>query len=155
MNTPTVRTRMAPSPTGEMHVGSMGIVLKNYAFAKKHGGTFVLRIEDTDKEREIEGAVGNIQDIITAYGLDWDEGPLKGGAHGPYIQSEKLPVYAEMAKQLVATDKAYYCTCTKERLEASREAQRAAKVPPQYDGHCRDRQEAVLAELTRLMTKCC
>ena len=143
MTNTSVRTRMAPSPTGDMHVGSMGIVLKNYAFARKHGGSFVLRIEDTDKEREVEGAVSRIQNIITAYGLDWDEGPGKGGSHGPYVQSERIALYKEMAEQLVAEDKAYYCTCSKERLTELREKQRAEKIPPKYDKHCRNKQSEV------------
>ena len=142
-----VRTRMAPSPTGDMHVGSMGIVLKNYAFAKKHGGTFILRIEDTDKVREVEGSVQRIQDIITAYGLDWDEGPGKGGNFGPYIQSERIELYTQKAKALVEKGKAYYCTCTKERLEEARDAMRAQKIPPKYDQHCRNRQEEVAKEM--------
>ena len=143
MTNTSVRTRMAPSPTGDMHVGSMGIVLKNYAFARKHGGSFVLRIEDTDKEREVEGAVSRIQNIITAYGLDWDEGPGKGGSHGPYVQSERIALYKEMAEQLVAEDKAYYCTCSKERLTELRDKQRAEKIPPKYDKHCRNKQSEV------------
>ena len=143
MTNTSVRTRMAPSPTGDMHVGSMGIVLKNYAFARKHGGSFVLRIEDTDKEREVEGAVSRIQNIITAYGLDWDEGPGKGGSHDPYVQSERIALYKEMAEQLVAEDKAYYCTCSKERLTELRDKQRAEKIPPKYDKHCRNKQSEV------------
>ena len=125
-----VRTRMAPSPTGEMHVGSMAILLKNYAYAKKHGGQFLLRIEDTDKTREIEGGVQMIQDIIHRYGLDWDE--------GPYLQSERLPIYQEKAKELVAGGHAYYCFCSKERLAEVKEQQLAAKLPPHYDRCCRD-----------------
>lgn len=147
MNNTLVRTRMAPSPTGDMHVGSMGILLKNYAFAKKHGGTFVLRIEDTDKEREVSGAVERIQEIITAYGLDWDEGPGKGGNFGPYIQSERIDIYSKMAHELVKNGKAYYCTCSKERLEKNREEQRAAKVPPRYDQFCLHKQTEVVAEV--------
>ena len=147
MTTTHVRTRMAPSPTGDMHVGSMGIVLKNYAYAKKHGGSFVLRIEDTDKVREVEGAVDRIQDIITAYGLDWDEGPGKGGDFGPYIQSQRIDLYTQMARELVENDKAYYCTCSKERLEEVRDSMRAQKLPPKYDQRCRNQQELVLGEM--------
>lgn len=141
----TVRTRMAPSPTGEIHVGSMSIVLKNYAFAKKHGGKFVLRIEDTDKEREVEGAKERIRSIIRDYGLDWDEGPDKGGPYGPYTQSERLDIYKKHAEQLVAEGKAYYCFCTKERLAEVHEKQIAAKTPPMYDRHCRSLSEAEVA----------
>lgn len=132
-----VRTRMAPSPTGEMHVGSLAISLKNYAFAKKHGGKFILRIEDTDKTREIENGVQLIQDILKKYNIEWDEGPGVGGDYGPYIQSERLDLYAQYAKQLVDDKKAYYCFCTPERLEAVREEQRNNKIPPKYDGHCK------------------
>ena len=147
MKNTDVRTRMAPSPTGDMHVGSMGVLLKNYAFAKKNGGKFILRIEDTDKEREVPGAIGRIQDIITAYGLDWDEGPGKGGAYGPYIQSERMQLYTDMANDLIKKGKAYYCTCSRERLETLRDSQRAAKVPPKYDKFCRDRQDEVSREI--------
>lgn len=133
-----VRTRMAPSPTGEMHVGSMATLLKNYAFAKKHGGQFILRIEDTDKVREVAGGVEAIQAIIKRYGLDWDEGPGKGGEYGPYIQSARLDIYKREAQKLIDSDKAYYCFCSKERLTAVKEQQIANKQPPHYDRHCRD-----------------
>jgi len=129
---------MAPSPTGEYHVGHIATLLKNYAFAKKHGGQFVLRIEDTDRERLVPGAVERIMQVIKDYGLDWDEGPAKGGPHAPYVQSERLPSYQKAAEELVAKNKAYYCFCSSERLEQNREAQRAAKIPPKYDRHCRD-----------------
>ncbi len=133
-----VRTRMAPSPTGEMHVGSMATLLKNYAFAKKHGGKFILRIEDTDQGRKIEGSEEELKQIIRDYGLDWDEGPDKGGEYGPYIQSERLSIYKEKAQELVEKGLAYYCFCTRERLEEVRAKQRAEKKPPRYDGHCRN-----------------
>jgi glutamyl-tRNA synthetase len=127
---------MAPSPTGEYHVGHIATLLKNYAFAKKHGGQFVLRIEDTDQVRKVEGAVEKILKVITDYGLDWDEGPGKGGPYGPYVQSERLDIYRQYADQLVAEGKAYHCFCSSERLEQMREAQREAKQPPKYDRHC-------------------
>lgn len=133
---------MAPSPTGEVHVGSLSIILKNYAFAKKNGGQFILRIEDTDKVREVPGAAARLMDVIHAYGLDWDEGPDKGGPHGPYTQSEKLPAYKVRAEELVAKGQAYYCFCSKEKIEAAREAARASKVPPKYDRHCRSLSQA-------------
>lgn len=149
MSTASVRTRMAPSPTGEYHVGHIATLLKNYAFAHHHGGQFVLRIEDTDQERKVDGAVEKILQVIKAYGLDWDEGPEKGGPFGPYVQSERLPLYVEYAHQLVAAGKAYYCFCSKERLEEVREAQRLAKQPPKYDRHCRHLTgEEVQARLT-------
>lgn len=132
-----VRTRMAPSPTGEIHIGSMAIVLKNYAWAKRNNGQFILRIEDTDKEREVPGAIDRIQEIIHTFGLDWDEGPGKGGPFGPYIQSERLPIYKARAEELVASGRAYYCFCSPERLTEVREAQRAQNIPPKYDRHCR------------------
>ena len=133
-----IRTRVAPSPTGELHVGSMAILLKNYAYAKRHGGKFVLRIEDTDKTREVEGGVRDIQDIIHAYGLDWDEGPGKEGGFGPYIQSQRFDIYQEKAHQLVEEGKAYYCFCSKERLDQVRAEQQARKEAPRYDKHCRN-----------------
>ncbi|MBP7768616.1 glutamate--tRNA ligase [Candidatus Woesebacteria bacterium] len=132
-----IRTRMAPSPTGEYHVGHIATLLKNYAFAKKHGGTFILRIEDTDQERKVEGAVEKILEVIRAYGLDWDEGPEKGGPYAPYVQSERLPIYAKYAQELRQAGKAYYCFCTHERLEKMHEEQIAAKQLPKYDKHCR------------------
>lgn len=132
-----VRTRMAPSPTGEMHVGSMATLLKNYAWARRNGGQFLLRIEDTDQEREVAGAQGRILDVIRAYGLDWDEGPDNGGPFGPYVQSQRLELYQQYAQQLVADDKAYHCFCSKDRLEQVREQQRANKQVPRYDRHCR------------------
>lgn len=133
-----VRTRMAPSPTGEMHVGSMAILLKNYAFAKKNNGSFVLRIEDTDKVREVKDGVEQILAVIKAYGLTWDEGPSVGGEFGPYIQSQRLDLYTKWAQWLVENNKAYYCFCSKERLEKVREKQKATKQPPKYDKHCRN-----------------
>lgn len=131
-----VRTRMAPSPTGEIHVGSMAILLKNYAWAKRHKGEFVLRIEDTDQEREVAGATERIQSVIRDYGLEWDEGPDTGGSYGPYIQSERLPIYREKAHELVTNGQAYFCFCSKERLDEVREHHRQQKLPPKYDRHC-------------------
>lgn len=146
MNNQLVRTRMAPSPTGEMHVGGMAMVLKNYAWAKKNGGQFVLRIEDTDKEREVTGSIEEIQQVIQAYGLDWDEGPGKEGAYGPYIQSERLELYQQHAQQLVELDQAYPCFCSKERLEQLREESRKNHQPPKYDQHCRKLSQAEAAQ---------
>lgn len=142
----TVRTRMAPSPTGELHVGSLSIALKNYAFAKKHGGKFVLRIEDTDKTREIENGVTLIQQVLKKYGISWDEGPGVGGDHGPYIQSKRLDIYKKYAEQLVHDKKAYYCFCSPERLEKLREEQREHKIPPKYDGLCKKLSESEITE---------
>jgi glutamyl-tRNA synthetase len=129
---------MAPSPTGEMHVGSLATLLKNYAFAKKHGGKFILRIEDTDQNREVEGAAGRILSVIKAYGLDWDEGPDIGGPYAPYTQSERLDRYKEVALELVKNGWAYHCFCTPERLEQVNLELKAQKKPPMYDRHCRN-----------------
>jgi glutamyl-tRNA synthetase len=129
---------MAPSPTGEYHVGHIATLLKNYAFAKKHGGKFVLRIEDTDQERKVEGAVERIMGVIRAFGLDWDEGPDKGGPYAPYTQSERLPMYRQAAQRLIESGAAYYCFATKEELDAMREKAIAQKQPPKYDGTYRD-----------------
>ena len=138
MNTHSVvRTRMAPSPTGEFHVGGMAMLLKNYAFAKKNGGKFILRIEDTDRAREVPGSVDRMIHAIHAYGLSWDEGPDIGGPFAPYTQSERLPLYKKFAEQLIVHDQAYYCFCTRERLEKLREKQMANKQQPKYDGCCR------------------
>ena len=131
-----VRTRMAPSPTGDMHVGSMATLLKNYAFAKKNNGQFILRIEDTDQNRLIKGSESELKQIIHDYGLDWDEGPDKGGKYGPYVQSQRLEIYRQKAQELINKDLAYYCFCSRERLEKVRAAQRAEKKSPRYDRHC-------------------
>jgi glutamyl-tRNA synthetase len=138
MNNTPVRTRMAPSPTGELHVGSFSIILKNYAFAKKHGGQFVLRVEDTDKVREVEGAGERLLETIKAYGLSWDEGPDIGGPHAPYTQSERLELYTKKANELVESKHAYHCFCSREKLESVREKAREEKRPPKYDRHCRN-----------------
>ncbi len=132
-----IKTRMAPSPTGELHVGSLAIALKDFAWAKKNNGHFVLRIEDTDQEREVEGALDRIKEIFQLFGLIWDEGPDISGPNGPYIQSERLPLYQEKADELVKAGKAYYCFCSKERLEQVREQMIADKKPPKYDRKCR------------------
>lgn len=133
-----VRTRMAPSPTGEYHVGHIATLLKNYAFAKKQGGAFVLRIEDTDQVRKVEGAEEKIIKIIHQFGLDWDEGPDKGGPHAPYRQSERLPIYAKAVQELLDADKAYYCFATSEELAIMREEQQKKGLPPKYDGRYRE-----------------
>ena len=146
MNNTLVRTRMAPSPTGELHVGSFSIILKNYAFAKKHGGKFVLRVEDTDKVREVEGAGERLLETIKAYGLSWDEGPDVGGPHSPYTQSERLDLYVEKANELVESGHAYHCFCSREKLEAVREKAREEKRPPKYDRHCRNLSKEEVAE---------
>jgi len=127
---------MAPSPTGEYHIGHIRTVLYNWAFARKNKGKFIVRIEDTDRERFIPGAAERILDVIKRYGLDWDEGPMKGGSYGPYIQSERLDLYNKYAQQLVDQGQAYYCFCTKERLAELREGQRSHGIPTKYDKKC-------------------
>ncbi len=131
-----VRTRLAPSPTGDPHVGTAYVALVNYAFAKRHGGTFVLRIEDTDRVRSTRESEQAILDSLHWLGLTWDEGPDAGGPYGPYRQSERSAIYAKYVTQLLAEGHAFRCFCTPERLEAMRAAQRAAKQPPKYDGTC-------------------
>lgn len=134
----TVRTRFAPSPTGFLHVGNLRAALYNYLFTKKHNGKFILRIEDTDQMRDTPGAVQAILDGLAWAGIAYDEGPDKGGPYGPYVQSERLSIYAEHAKKLVDNGHAYYCFCSTERLDRVRAQQQALHVPPGYDRHCRD-----------------
>lgn len=136
METQEVRTRFAPSPTGYMHIGNLRTALYAYLIAKSKGGKFILRIEDTDQERYVDGAVDVIYKTMKDTGLIHDEGPDIGGDYGPYIQSERRSIYKEYAEKLVETGHAYYCFCTKERLEELRQRQTVMKVPTKYDGHC-------------------
>jgi glutamyl-tRNA synthetase len=131
-----VRTRIAPSPTGDPHVGTAYVALLNYCFAKKHGGEFLLRIEDTDRARSTAASEQTILDALHWLGLSWDAGPDCGGPHGPYRQSERLPFYTRYASELLAAGHAFKCFCTPERLEAVRMEQRQMSKPPGYDGHC-------------------
>jgi glutamyl-tRNA synthetase len=131
-----VRTRIAPSPTGDPHVGTAYVALINYCFARKHGGDFVLRIEDTDRARSTAESEDVILAALRWCGLTWDEGPDVGGPFGPYRQSERTAIYAEYAEKLLAANHAFKCFCTPERLETMRVAQRAAGLPSRYDGHC-------------------
>ncbi|MDO5293605.1 MAG: glutamate--tRNA ligase, partial [bacterium] len=133
-----VRTRYAPSPTGRMHVGNLRTALYAYLIAKHEGGDFLLRIEDTDQERYVEGAVEIIYNTLEQTGLIHDEGPDKDGGVGPYVQSERMKtgMYMEYAKQLVEKGEAYYCFCTKERLESLHEATADTKEVAKYDKHC-------------------
>ncbi len=133
----TVRVRFAPSPTGSLHIGSVRTTLYNYFFARRHGGTLVLRIEDTDQDRLVPGAIDSIYDGLHWLGLRWDEGPREGGPHAPYVQSERLPRYQQAARELVEGGAAYFCFCSKERLAALRAQQAAAKQITRYDRHCR------------------
>ena len=132
-----VRTRFAPSPTGFMHVGNLRTALYEYLIAKSAGGTFVLRIEDTDQERLVAGATDIIYSTLKTAGLKHDEGPDIGGPYGPYVQSERMHVYKPYAEQLVSEGNAYYCFCTKERLDSLR-AQSAGPDTAGYDRYCRD-----------------
>lgn len=134
----TVRVRFAPSPTGFLHVGGLRTALYNYLFAKRNNGTFVLRIEDTDQSRKVEGAVENLISSLQWAGVEFDEGPGKDGKFGPYVQSQRLHQYLWYTQQLVDADKAYCCFCTPERLEKVREQQMADKQSITYDRLCRD-----------------
>ncbi len=141
-----VRVRMAPSPTGMLHVGTARAGLFNWLFARHHKGTFILRIEDTDKERSLPEHELTIIEGLKWLGLEWDEGPDIGpdgtlitkGDYGPYRQSESFGLYREYLEKLVAEQKAYHCYCTKEELEAEQKALETAKLPPKYSGKCRD-----------------
>ena len=132
-----MRVRFAPSPTGQLHVGNARTALFNWLLAHGKDGTFILRIEDTDAERSTRESEASILEDIRWLGLDWDEGPDVGGAHGPYRQSERLHLYASYANELIASDHAYYCFCSPTRLEADRQADLAAGRPPRYRGTCR------------------
>jgi glutamyl-tRNA synthetase len=131
-----VRTRVAPSPTGDPHVGTAYVALVNYCFARKHGGDFVLRIEDTDRARSTTESERAILEALRWTGLSWDEGPDVGGPFGPYRQSERSAIYVRYADELLAAGHAFRCFCTPERLDAMRAAQRAAGQQQKYDGHC-------------------
>jgi len=133
-----VRVRFAPSPTGFPHVGNIRTALFNWLFARHHGGTFILRIEDTDVERMVPGAQEAVLEGLRWLGLDWDEGPEVGGPHAPYIQSQRRQIYRDLARRLVDQGNAYYCSCTPQRLEAMRREQTSKKLPPGYDRHCRE-----------------
>ncbi len=131
-----IRTRIAPSPTGDPHVGTAYVALVNYCFAKKHGGEFLLRIEDTDQARSTPESEAAILESLRWLGLSWDEGPDIGGPHGPYRQSERSAIYREYIDRLLVDGHAFRCFCTAERLDEMREAQRLAKMAPRYDGRC-------------------
>lgn len=149
-----IRVRFAPSPTGYLHVGGLRTALYNYLFAKKQGGKFILRIEDTDRSRYVEGAVENLLKALSVVGINWEEGPFlekkgasfqespnypgvfENGEHGPYVQSERLDIYRKYVDLLLLEKRAYRCFCTPERLEKMRQEQIAAKQAPMYDRHC-------------------
>ncbi len=138
MSQPTVRVRFAPSPTGSLHIGGARTALFNWLYAHHHGGTFVLRLEDTDQSRLAPGAIQAIHDGLLWLGLQWDEGPDVGGAHGPYVQSERLDIYGRHVDKLMESGDAYRCFCSTERLAELREYQKMNKLPPGYDRRCRD-----------------
>lgn len=138
-----IKTRMAPSPTGFLHVGSLRTALYDYLFAKKNNGIFMLRVEDTDRSRYVEGAVESLLNIFNTMGIPYDEGPVlkhgkivDQGEKGPYIQSQRTEIYKEHVQKLLESGHAYHCFCTKERLDEVRQRQHAAKLPTKYDRAC-------------------
>ncbi len=133
-----VRVRFAPSPTGHVHLGSARTALYDYLLAKQTGGKFILRIEDTDRKRYVEGAEEELMNSLRWIGLQWDEGADIGGAYGPYRQSERKEIYQQYARQLVESGHAYYCFCTPDRLEKMRQEQQKRKENMHYDGTCRN-----------------
>src|SRR5512137_715483 len=135
------RVRFAPSPTGYLHIGGARTALFNWLWARRHGGTFILRIEDTDQGRSTKEAEAAIFDGLRWLGLDWDEGPDVGGPHGPYFQMQRLHLYREYADKLIEKGRAYRCYCTKEELAAAREALKKEnpKANFVYPGTCRHR----------------
>jgi glutamyl-tRNA synthetase len=145
-STRPVRVRFAPSPTGDLHVGNIRTALFDWAYARHTGGTFIFRVEDTDRERVTDEYIQAAIDTLKWLGLSWDEGPEVGGPHGPYLQSQRLDIYAEWAAKFLAEGFAYHCYCSAEELEAVREAQRKANVAPGYNGHCRTLTAEQIAE---------
>lgn len=142
----SVRVRFAPSPTGFVHIGSLRTALYNYLFAKRMGGEYILRVEDTDRTRLVDGAIENMLEAMAWAGVNHTEGVILGenkevtqvGPYGPYIQSERLDIYTDYIQQLLDSGKAYYCFCSKERLDEVREKQKESGETPKYDGNCRD-----------------
>lgn len=138
MDKKEVRVRFAPSPTGDLHVGNIRTALFDWAYARHTGGTFIFRIEDTDRERVTDEYIQAAIDTLKWLGLRWDEGPEVGGPNGPYLQSQRLDLYATWAAKFLEQKDAYKCYCSADELEAVREAQRAANQAPGYNGNCRD-----------------
>ncbi len=158
MSQKQVRTRFAPSPTGYVHIGNIRTALFGYLYAKHNNGTFILRIEDTDRARLVEGAVENLLTVMKQLGIEPDEGyyldasgvVAEKGEYGPYLQSQRLPLYQKHALELIEKNKAYYCFCSEQRLDELRKEQVALKKPPMYDRHCRAlTKEQVQAETDR------
>ena len=133
-----VRVRYAPSPTGNPHIGNIRTAMFNWLFARRHGGQFIVRVEDTDRERITEGAVDHILDGLEWLGIDWDEGPRVGGPYGPYFQSDRLERYNQAAEQLIASGNAYRCYCRPERVAELRKEQARNRQRQGYDGKCRN-----------------
>ena len=140
-----IKVRFAPSPTGDLHVGNIRTALFDWAYARHTGGTFLFRIEDTDRSRVTDEYIAAAIDTLRWLGLNWDEGPEVGGPHGPYLQSQRLDIYAEWAARFIEQGDAYYCYCAPEELEARREAQKESGQAPGYDGKCRSISETDLA----------
>ena len=140
------RVRLAPSPTGWFHVGTARTALFNYLFARKNGGKFILRIEDTDKTRSKKNYEDNIIEGLKWLDLEWDEGPGKEGDFGPYRQSQRLDIYEKYLQQLLAEGKAYYCFCTREELEAQKQDLVSRGLPSKYSGKCRNLPETTVKQ---------
>jgi len=141
-----IRLRFAPSPTGYLHIGSLRTALFTYIIAKNLGGKIILRVEDTDQKRKVEGAVEKLIEILDWVGIKFDEGPHTGGDYGPYVQTERLSLYKKYANELLEQGKAYRCFCSSERLEKMRKNREAAKLPSRYDRKCRDLSEAEIGQ---------
>lgn len=141
-----IRVRFAPSPTGDLHVGNIRTALFDWAYARHTGGKFIFRIEDTDRERVTDQYIAAAIDTLRWLGLEWDEGPEVGGPYGPYLQSQRLDIYAKWAQTFLDNGDAYRCYCSTEELEARRESQRAANLAPGYDGKCRNLSAAEIAK---------
>lgn len=144
-----MRVRFAPSPTGDLHIGSVRTNLYNHLFARQRDGSLILRIEDTDQDRLVAGAIDSIYDGLHWLGISWQEGPQEGGPYAPYVQSERLPLYQRHAQELIAKGAAYYCFCSKERLAALRAEQEAKHEITRYDRHCRNVPPTESAERAR------
>lgn len=144
-----IRVRIAPSPSGNLHIGTARTALFNYLFAKKHNGKYILRIEDTDLDRSSDEYIKNIFDSLRALGLSWDEGPDVGGEYGPYSQSERFEIYPKYAQKLIESGHAYECFCTPEELEAEKEAAQKNKVAHVYSGKCKNLTQEQKEELRK------
>ena len=134
----SVRVRFAPSPTGFLHIGGARTALFNWLFAKRHGGTYILRIDDTDEQRSTQESMQQIYDSLKWLGLDWDEGATVGGDYQPYVQSQRREIYQKYIQNLLDNDNAYYCYCTPEELSQIREDARAENHNQSYKGKCRN-----------------